>query len=235
MPVRRFDGIDDYIRCSIGTAASGAITMAALIRPVGANSLKTIMGMHNSGGAGAGYTMGTDGSNLIGSYNGSAFGSAAAKLDTYEGKWVLVALNKASGSAKWGIHVWDAAAKSWVHEESAGTYANAGSVTSGTQRFGAYEAEEYFSGDIAAWAVWNSKRTTEQIEAMATAADTKFGWKALSPATLITFEQASVEETLVDLTGNGANQSARNGTEVIFEEPPIPYVRRSLTLLGAGR
>jgi hypothetical protein len=56
-------------------------------------------------------------------------------------------------------------------------------------------------------------------------ADAKGAWK---------FDQPLVTEEVLDMTPNGANQSARNLTESVLGDTPLYYTGRPQTLMTLG-
>src|SRR5690606_12886956 len=48
-------------------------------------------------------------------------------------------------------------------------------------------------------------------------------WMATTPLGLWLFDQQSTEDSVSDLTGQGADQTAISGTSVTEDDPPIPY------------
>lgn len=250
MPIRRFDGVDDFIRAAIGSCNWTFGTFGALYRPLKKPAGRAyVFCNHTSANAnqpGINHISATLKPFLNGSWS-------ADRSITYElaiNTWYIVLITKATGTQTPRLHAgkWNGSAFEWTHENYSGTETNPPSQAGGSIVIGASKGTtEFLNADYAAVIEWPSTVLSDaECEALGTQADLKTGWKEYkSPAGLITFEQTSVSEEVQDIIG-AADQTERTGTEVISEEPPIPYVaeeggggvppvRGSLNLLGVGR
>ena len=144
------------------------------------------------------------------------------ELTPPNGEWLLVAISKPAGVSKASYHYYRFGAGTWAHQTDASEVAAAYGGVPAEIQLGRWDSGEQFTGKYAAAAVYGTALSQAAIEALATASAIE-DWLAGSPLALWTFHQASVEETVVDLTGNGADEISREGTTVAEEEPPIPY------------
>jgi hypothetical protein len=223
--VRRFNGVNDVIKVSLGSCDWTFGTLAVLIRRNENASFDAFISNHTSAAVRQ-PTLEINSANkmfLTGAW--SVDHPGATEILTANG-WYILVITKATGTVAPRLHIYRVNTGTWVHENEPGTETNPPSQAGGAIWFGATSAAGNFANaDFAAAAEWPGKVLSDaECEALATATSLKAGWKALSPSGLWTFDQASVETSVEDLTGNGANQTARTGTTVIAEEPPIPYV-----------
>jgi hypothetical protein len=146
-------------------------------------------------------------------YSASGF---AATVTLTAGVWYLLGLTKANGSAAVRAHLYDySAGPPWTHTDY-GTISDssAGPVTE--YRVGWIDSGDRLDGKLAAVGLWGSVLSDGQIEGLTTSLA---AWKALSPAALWGFNQASTATPVPDLTGGGADQTDISGTSVSADEP----------------
>lgn len=235
-PVRRFTGVgDEEIECLPGALdafAVGGYWIALVIR-INAQTLDpqevyTIIELEDGGQS---YTLGIEGdgrwhegTSLGGGYISQYF----VDLEDIVDHWLFVAHTNDG----WFVH------DLTTDEELAG------GLRSGTDggdliglgldtavRFGS----EVGSGgdthhgtlnfDIAAAGVWLENWDTPNTHGLLISSETLRGWLEISPApvALWLFEQIGITSRLLDISGGGAHQTSRVGTEVLGEAPPIPY------------
>lgn len=220
MPVRRFDATDDQIGAALGGCNLGGSTysVAVLARPRAAEEASLVQFRDSKAGEQVEFGWDPNRKPYLWTPSASAEGTEIATPAL--NKWGLWAVTKASGSAKPTWHFYDFS--SWEHKEDGSSVGNAPSLAGGSILLrGNYEFGEC---DLAAIAVWKASLSNSQIEALA-AAEALEDWIALNgPVAVWLFDQESVSEAVNDRTAGGANQTARTGTTVVEEEPPIPYV-----------
>jgi hypothetical protein len=134
--------------------------------------------------------------------------------------WCLFVVTKAAGSAKPTFYIYRFDTEAWTVAAGGTALADIGGAPD-TVRFGQWNNGEQFLGKMAAQAVWNSALSEAQVKSLITGSIES--WLALSPKALWMLDQEVVTEEVKDATGNGADQKAREGTEVVAEMPPIPY------------
>lgn len=229
MPVRRFDGVDDEIRCAIGGCnVTGAFTLAALHRVTTAQ-VQPLFGTHTSASA-VGAVLGVNASSFpslsIGgtTLNGTEVGGAPTT-----GEWLLTVVSKASGTVAPRWHQYRFAEGVWRHANDGSTIGNPASQASGTVRFGEKADLDDFKGDLAICAMWSVALSDANIESLSSVTALKTGWASFSAIGEWPFDQSAVETALQDIIG-AADQTTREGTEARAEEPPIPYSVKSAAL-----
>lgn len=217
---RFFDGAS-FITTSIGglsTCDGGAITIMAIVK------LSAIRGgvieIRDSGG------------NAVASFNADTAPDsyyystsagfrqmlAAATADN----WHLTGVTKDNGTATPRGHKYVYDTNTWTHTDAAGTMGDSASTAgaSGTVRLGRVltAAGDQFDGDIAIMGVWNRVLTDAEIEQLAFSLQ---GWYASAPDALWLLDQSAVDQKILDLTGNGANETAITGTSVSTNSVPV--------------
>lgn len=234
MPVRRFDGVDDAIRASVGACnLTGAFSMAALVRSDTTGPWQGIVSNRTT--TETAWALQKKPAGVL-SLEHETNGSESKLSVADDMRWYLLVVTKATGTATPRFHRYDFSTKTWTHENGNVSLGNRPTQAGGAIHFAEYTtASDNFMGDFAAVAEWAGTALTDgQCESLVTASDIKKGWKALSPSGLWCFDQAAVTTSVEDLTGNGANQTSRTGTEVVAEEPPIPYELKPAEGKGSG-
>ncbi len=217
---RTFDGVDDRCLVAIGamTHAFGPGTMAAIVKKSSDGTVDTIMlpGV----AASPRYGMRFSSTNVLEYIYSSTVVSAPAGIDTclVADGWLLVAVTKASGTVAVRFHRYEFATGVWQHANSAGTAPNstppATSINFGTDHAG----NNPYAGDMEITGGWNVVLSDAQIESL------PFNlsyWQLLSPKGLWLFDQASTGQKVLDVSGNGANESSLTGTVVSSSSVPI--------------
>jgi hypothetical protein len=218
---RHFDGVDDNLYVSIGgTNLTGDLTMAALYRGDSSaiDTIRYVISNVASTGT-LSCSMYVNGSQKI------QFGASAGTTTVNEDEWVIIAITKAAGTTTPRGHIYQGG--SWTHENHSSTAGNPASQAGGTVRFGDLVGIAYRSMDLAVVAEWQANLTDAQIESMQSW-DRAGNWGAGSapdPDGLWSFQQEDVTESVVDLTGGGADQTARTGTTVITDGPESFYYK----------
>jgi hypothetical protein len=208
---RRFDGVDDDLRCSIGACnLTGALTIAALARRNTAGEQDPLVCNHDASTSRARLEVKT--SNVLG-YN-----TSGSTFTVPVGEWVVLVATKAAGTVAPRFHM--RSAGSWTHETSSTTQPNPPTQAGGTVRFAEQSAFFFYSFDIACAAEWNLALSDAQVEELA--GGSTQAWYNDSggvPVGLWDFNQSSTGTSVLDLTGGGADQSLITGTEVLSDGP----------------
>ncbi|HET7443274.1 MAG TPA: hypothetical protein VFJ57_01305 [Solirubrobacterales bacterium] len=216
MPVRDF-AAGGVVRTAVGAAnPSGALTMVALVKFKDTTDWMIARQASSHVSAGTWAAMGLEGT-ILRLYPGGDAG-----LTPPTGEWLLVAISKPSGSSAASYHYYRFATTTWAHETDTTPWTAAYGGVPAEIQLGRWNGGEQFNGRYAAAAVYGSALSQGAVEALVTASSIE-DWLAGTPLALWTFHQASVEEGVADLTGNGADQISIEGTTVAEEEPPIPY------------
>lgn len=140
-------------------------------------------------------------------------------------RWYLVAISKATGSVAPVSHTYDYVTGGWVHENCLSVAANMTLINS--VKLGCYfssgTGKEFFNGDIAAAAVWDINMSNAQAETLPNDVSLA-GWNGLGGLRAMwLLDQNDVTTTVTDLTGGGANETARTGTTVVTDTPNLNY------------
>jgi hypothetical protein len=120
--------------------------------------------------------------------------------------WCLVAVTKATGTVAPPFHKVVLSSGTATDEDDNPTVANSGTPTTKATMGRTLANAGPLNGDFAVAGVWNTVLTDTQVESLMTS---RQAWLDLSPAGLWRLNQSAVTETVTDLTGNGANESAR--------------------------
>lgn len=144
---------------------------------------------------------------------------------TFNGKWMLLGVSKASGTAAPRFHLYDFAAGTWTHANSGTSIANSSAGATNVRFAMDTTASAHADIDLAVAACWNVVLTDTQFESLAGSLG---AWYALNPKGMWLFDQSDIAIPVLDITGNHADQSAINGTTISTSQPPI-WVRQSQT------
>lgn len=139
---------------------------------------------------------------------GSIDNSGTLKFLAADG-WCIVGVSKATGSQTPRYHKYVVSSATWTHQAGGGAIADGLATTTGTEMIGNVGGD-FFTGDIAAVALFNRVLADQEIESLAGSWET---WLSYQPvgAWLLDSDTAV---NLIDWTGGGANQSAVTGTSV---------------------
>ena len=216
--IRNFDGVDDEIRCSIGSCNIGFGTFAVILKRGAINAWHAPIGIHNSSGT-ATFTIEISNGNLL---KLNRDGGAAASTSTFTvlatDGWVLLAATKATGTATPRFHKYVFSTGVWTHQNGDATLANGGSATGGTVRFGEWQDTDDLNARLACGGIWGTALSDTAVEDLALTFD---NWTGSSPVGCWKLNQTLTSTTLTDLTGNGANETTITGTSVVNESPPL--------------
>lgn len=223
------------LTCSNGSAQiAGAFTIAGIARNISGKSMEFYTSENDTDLApwhGMNFRL-LSGTKL--SISVSGLGFTEVTLSTMEqAQWGIFVATKPSGTSKVTYYYYSFKTKKWEIIESSGTNVNPGGA--GNQIRIMHFVEETWGGDVAAVAVWNAVLSTAEVESLAKAKSIE-SWLTSPkvPVALWMFEQNEVSEAINDQTGNGANQSAIEGTSVVAEAPPIPYRPGKVQILKGG-
>lgn len=225
---RTFDGSAHELNTSIGAFGSsdgGPMTVAVIgKRNSGGSTTGEWVGLHNSGGSPVGIIWRLDGSDHPRASTDQGDQQATFTWLASE-NWCVIAVNKANGTVTPRFHKYVYSSATWTHTDAGGTLADstgglAGS--SGFVRFGGGSGGfgGAWSGTLAVVAIWNRSLSDAEIEQLEGSLQ---GWYAAAPDGLWLLDQAATGTTVIDSTGNGANQSSITGTTVDDGVPGFSY------------
>lgn len=218
MTVRRFDGVDDEIRTALGSCDrnAGGTTLGFLFKKLTDAAWQGIMGLHTSGGT-AVQAIEIDTSNQV-YWDLDVAGQSIDGTVTIANGWVMVFFGKASGTATARCSRKVMSTGVWTHQNAGTTMVDGNAPGAlGTVRFGEWQDGDDFNGLLACAGVWASNLSDATRETMGGSLQ---AWKDSGPVGLWAFDQAAVTTAVTDLTGNGANETARTGTVVVTNDDP---------------
>lgn len=237
MAVREFNGSSDDIRFAKGGwAATGALTIAVLVKRTANNTWDALVSPHTTGNVGTcGFEL-TDNSggafsnrlSYFAGGSGDAANNANQQLLAADG-WAIVAMRKAAGTNAADFHLFKLGTSTWTTAPAGANSPNPASSAGGDIRIGSYEGTDWAAMRLALVAVWDSQLSQVQVEALSTGLTTS-AWTghAVAPKAVWQFNQASVATSVTDLVGT-STQSTLNGTTVVTgDDPP------SWTFAGSG-
>lgn len=196
-----------------GGSVTGATTLAAIIRTSSDGSaLRTFLRI---GSTGTPYVFYRDASNKIGTFTATALPTSTTTLTVSDG-WAFVAVTKSSGTTTPRFHIYKYRTNTWAHE--AGSASQVSASPGGSSAIGSNVGSQYWNGDVAAAGVWAAELTDAQVEPMAYSLA---AWWAVQPNGLWVLDQSATSQKVVDLTGNGANESGITGTAVSTGAVPV--------------
>jgi len=219
MPVRKFVE-PARVRCAVGACAlKEAVSFIALAQLQNTTVGSFVSGAKSTGsGGGSFYDFQVEVSQLE-IYKGAP--SRGLTTTGLANVWCVFAATKVSGTAKAKLYIYRFDTKTWQIGEGAGEIANPTEAAEEI-RLGQWNSTENFQGLYAASAMYNKVLTQAEIEELATASSLQ-SWLKKGPVGMWMFNQPSTAESVLDITGNGANQTELVGTTVEGVEPPIPY------------
>lgn len=207
---RTFNGSGNKISCTQGaTNIAAPMTVAAIVKR---SSDGTTDDWWTAGNSNWAVTIRS--TNKL-SYVGPTQVDAPTITPVAADNWQLVAINKATGAANPRFHQYKYSSNAWVHENGASTSAD---PTAGSGACNIGGGTGNFGGDIAIVGVWNVELSDAQVEALAF---TLPQWFQTPPKALWLLDQDPTTQKVIDLTGNGSNESALTGTTVSTNSVPL--------------
>lgn len=217
MAVRGFDGVDDVIGFDAGALATmdgGPITIAGIVKLNDLFSGGDLIYTNDPGFPVSTCWRFNSGSGV---WNYSTDTGNRDVVTPPDDIWTLVAVTKATGSATPRGHLYNYNTSTWSHANAAGAMTDS-TVTPGASGFiqvgGLFN---FLNASIAVIGVWAAVLSDGDIEGLDLALS---AWVAQNPNTLWAFNQASTSDPVLDLMGNGADQSSITGTTVITGDDP---------------
>lgn len=130
--------------------------------------------------------------------------------------WVLLGWSKTAGSSTPRFHRYKYSTDAYIHEDGTVTFGDGRTVNH--VRIGQYEGVNNLNAEVAVVAVWNRVLSDAEFEALPFSLQ---AWHALAPAALWPLDQSATTQSVLDLTGGGANQTTLNGTAVSTASVPV--------------
>ncbi|HST68346.1 MAG TPA: heparin lyase I family protein [Solirubrobacterales bacterium] len=207
------------VRTTPGTNITGAITIAALIRPHSVTEGDALISLHTSGGVGSGYGLFIEGNNTLDFWNGvkDAYSSSGALINN---EWQLVAVTKGAGTVTPRFHVYRFSTNTWTHKNATSSLGNGASTSGGTIQLGTWQGGWRYDGEFAATALYSYALSDGDIESLAVSYS---NWLTREPAGMWVLNQVDPTHPLLDETAGGGDEIFENGlfTSVIANQSPL--------------
>jgi hypothetical protein len=224
--VREFDGTDDVIEMAIGGLSAVQwtdFTYAFILKRARNATNDRIFSTKTSGDFARFEALFNDNPTVNAILNVSRSPVDADSESTFTvtttDAWVLVGVNKASGTNAPRSHKCVMSTTTWTHSNNANTLQNM-DTSAGAGGFidvgNTQEFPGFFQGRMAVGAIWTSALSDGDFETLTGSLQ---DWVDLSPAALWAFNQASVATPVDDLTGT-SDQTAITGTTVVTGDDP---------------
>ena len=240
-PVRYFDGVDDRIGLAAGAlVAEPPLTVGVVCRRIGMPDGREYMLSLSEVGVDAYVTFGF-----------TAPGDPASKFLLLNERWtdypevtlaatdlwaVVFASYDVDGNMRFSRKLLPGG--TWVHGPGWNSAPETDSHAIDAVYLGCYHGvSNFFWGNVAAAAVWD--RVLTDADRSAVSLDGSDGWLASNPVALWDLGQTAVDEGVVDLTANGADETELDGTSVAIEDvpwslPSPPSAEKISVLTSAG-
>lgn len=132
--------------------------------------------------------------------------------------WCLMAVSKTAGTTTARFHKYVFSTNTWTHEDATTTIADPTTPASNCW-LGSQGASTYWNGDIEIIGTWNVAMTDAQTESLAF---NLASWYApAAPKGLWPLYQQATSQKVLDISGNGANESSITGTAVSTSSVPV--------------
>jgi hypothetical protein len=213
---RFFDGSDDAVTLAVGglNFAFGPATVAAICRKDGDTGTHTLVwaGVSGTSARWGLFIAGTQPKMRIGL---TEVGVGAGLTVSAADGWVLLAATHPSGGTV-RFHKYRFSDATWTHLD-AGTSSN-GSAPATSAFLGATSVpSNFFGGDLGIAAAWNVVLSDAETKLLPFTLGT---WRRHNPKGLWLLDQAATTQKILDLTGNGANETALTGTAASASSVP---------------
>ncbi len=148
--------------------------------------------------------------------------------------WRLDLWTKPNGAGQVRGHTLLLSGGGWSHADY-GNSPDSGTTVTKAAVGKSYNAGDFLNADVAAIAIVDANWSDAAIEA----GNLETGlsaWETLigtDPAVMWGFNQSAVSDTVLDLTGSGADQTGRSGTTVTADPPGFSYLLGSAAVLDA--
>jgi hypothetical protein len=223
---RLFDGTDDEIRL-LGPTSSplvgfdwGPGTYAIVFKPVAIPETNdTIFGVHENGSSAFAGSLKMDAPNSFYVTNGTntpGYGNII-----FAGNWYLMVFTKAEGNVSVRFHRYTYSSGTWFHGDSFAMPDSVYPVTTRPAAVVGADANSHANIHVAAIGLWRRVLSDAECELLPLQASAWLSLPNGGASALWTFSQSSVSDPVLDLTGNGFNQSSITGTSVSGEISPI--------------
>jgi hypothetical protein len=136
--------------------------------------------------------------------------------------WYIWCVTKATGTATPVAHIYNFSTQTWTHQNLSGTVANSNTLQDNVYIGRLVDDSFALNGRIAAAGyIQGTALSDANCETLLAGVARWFGH---SPNSVWQLTQDDTAQTIVDLTGNGGNQSALTNTSVDSDNSPIPLI-----------
>lgn len=134
--------------------------------------------------------------------------------------WHMAAISKATGASTPRGHKYVYDTDTWTHANAAGTVADGASPPGGggVIQLGRYATTEFINADIAIIGCWDRVLSDADAELLPFSLQ---AWYHTAPVGLWILDQAATGTKVLDVTGNGANETALTVTSVSTLSVPV--------------
>lgn len=210
--VRYFDGANDRIVTALGDmgAHTGAITILAVIKldDLAAATNRTIVGFGSSGTES--FRIGFNSSEVLVLRSAGTDRTVAAITLIETDGYAIVGFTKAAGTATSRGHIKLIPSGSWVHSDASSTHDDPSAATTSNRIGESQDGGRDTAGWIAAIGVFDTAMSDGTIETMTSLQ----AWADHANNVLL---WRVGDDPLLDLTGNGADESAVTGTSIVSD------------------
>lgn len=219
---RTFDGTNDQITLGIGALTGFAYgTLACIFKRSTDASWDALIVLHASGGAGSSRSSIeiSDGNRMTWQVGALARNSTFDVL-VADG-WQLLACTKTTGSTTPRFHRYVYSTGTWTHTDATTGSAADNSTPGGSGRvvLGEWEGDDDLGGDLAVAGAWSNRALSDaEVEHLAFSLA---AWHSTAPTALWVLDQSATSQAVIDLTGNGSNQTSITGTAVATASLPV--------------
>jgi hypothetical protein len=214
--VRAFDGSSrlEFDLGNVGDLNKGAFTVAAIAkRTSDGGDNRTVLSAQHSGSSRRSFMTALDNDLLLVS---GGIGVESSVNWVSADDWCLVAITKAAGDSTPRFHHFEYDTTTWTHQDGPSTREDDG-ITILHIAIGQTDQDFGFIGRMAVVGAWESELSDGALEALT---DELSAWVSATPDALWPLNQTSVSTAVTDITGGGADQSARVGTSVATGDDP---------------
>lgn len=219
MAVREFDGVNDRIVTDngiIGQLANGAFTLLCVAKPASTTGTESMVSVVN-------------GSNWVAALQRDSTALGFSDDDdfrtglggTVNTAWQILAVTLSAPGGTPRFHRKQLGSGAWGHGNGGGTVAG-NTISAATCEFGSTNNgsfSSFWDGRMAVAAIFGEALSDGALESLQATPATQTIYD-LGPLALWDFNQASTATDVVDLMGNGADQTAITGTAVITGDDP---------------
>lgn len=211
MFVRRFNGTSDNLTCGLGTTPIAVQSQAWVFKRLDDAVNKVLF--TGDAGADSSVSFNTGGLWRV-TWGGGANVDGPWSVLSGDG-WVLLAVNKATGTTTARFHMYNFGTHTWSHGDGSVAVGD-GPVTSGAYTFCDFLGAIFLNADLLLHAIWATDPWASDVAAEGLV----YGlgaWLQMAPSSVWPFNQPAETDTVYDLCANSADQTARSGTTVVSD------------------